>query len=46
MGQYYDLIMGQGEGSFTNNFNICWSKQLDQMPKPYSDALQLRIGNQ
>jgi len=46
MGQYYDLIMGQGEGSFANSFNICWSRQLDQMPKPYSDALQLRIGNQ
>lgn len=46
MGQYYDLIMGQSENSFTNCFNACWSKQLDQMPKPYADALQLRIGNQ
>lgn len=46
MGQYYDLIMGQGEKSFTSCFNACWSKQLDQMPKPYADALQLRIGNQ
>ena len=46
MGQYYDLIMGRGENSFTNCFNACWSKQLDQMPKPYADALQLRIGNQ
>ena len=46
MGQYYDLIMGQGQESFTNSFNTCWHKQLDQMPKPYSDALQLRIGNQ
>lgn len=46
MGQYYDLIMGQGENSFTNCFNACWSNQLDQMPKPYADALQLRIGNQ
>lgn len=46
MGQYYDLIMGQGQESFTNSFNICWHKQLDQMPKPYANALQLRIGNQ
>lgn len=46
MGQYYDLIMGQGPGSFTNSFNACWDKKLDQMPKPYADALQLRIGNQ
>lgn len=46
MGQYYDLIMGRGENSFTNSFNVCWSKQLDQMSKPYADALQLRIGNQ
>lgn len=46
MGQYYDLIMGQGENSFTSCFNACWSKQLDQMAKPYADALQLRIGNQ
>lgn len=46
MGQYYDLIMGRGEDSFTNSFNVCWGKQLDQMPKPYADALQLRIGNQ
>lgn len=46
MGQYYDLIMGQGKDSFANCFNACWSRQLDQMAKPYSDALQLRIGNQ
>lgn len=46
MGQYYDLIMGRGENSFTNCFNACWSNQLDQMPKPYANALQLRIGNQ
>lgn len=46
MGQYYDLIMGRGEASFTNSFNRCWHEQLDQMPKPYADALQLRIGNQ
>lgn len=46
MGQYYDLIMEQGQGSFADNFNACWRKQLDQMPKPYADALQLRIGNQ
>lgn len=46
MGQYYDLIMGRGEGSFTDSFNVCWGKQLDQMSKPYANALQLRIGNQ
>lgn len=46
MGQYYNLIMGRGENTFTNCFNACWSKQLDQMPKPYTEALQLRIGNQ
>ena len=46
MGQYYDLIMGRGEDTFTSRFNACWDKQLDQMPKPYTDALQLRIGNQ
>ncbi|MBD5101425.1 MAG: hypothetical protein HDT27_01775 [Subdoligranulum sp.] len=46
MGQYYELIMGQGKNSFSHSFNACWSKQLDQMPKPYADALQLRIGNQ
>lgn len=46
MGQYYDLIMGQGENSFSSCFNTCWGRQLDQMAKPYADALQLRIGNQ
>lgn len=46
MGQYYDLIMGRGENSLANHFNACWNKQLDQMPKPYADGLQLRIGNQ
>lgn len=46
MGQYYDLIMGLENDSFTSCFNIYWNKQLDQMPTPYADALQLRIGNQ
>ena len=46
MGNYYDLIMGQGKSNFTSIFNTCWSEQLDQMPKPYVDARQLRIGNQ
>lgn len=46
MGQYYDLIMGPGKNSFTSSFNTCWNEQLDQMSKPYADALQLRIGNQ
>lgn len=46
MGQYYDLIMTPVEGSFSRCFNTCWQGQLDQIAKPYSDALQLRIGNQ
>ncbi len=46
MGQYYNLIMGCGNDSFTNCFNLCWNKQLNQMPTPYADARQLRIGNQ
>lgn len=45
MGQYYDLIMNPSKNSFTQQFNACWNRQLDQFPKPYADALQLRIGN-
>lgn len=45
MGRYYDLIMGASKESFTQQFNICWNSQIDQFPKPYADALQLRIGN-
>lgn len=46
MGEYFDLIMEPTKNSFPYYFNTCWSRQLDQMAKPYSDALQLRIGNQ
>lgn len=46
MREYYDLIMEPGEDSFPYYFNSHWHKQLDQMAKPYANALQLRIGNQ
>lgn len=46
MGNYYDLIMEPTSGSFSYYFNLRWSNQLDQMARPYSNALQLRIGNQ
>lgn len=46
MGEYYDLIMEPRECSFSYYFNSHWHNQLDQMIKPYADALQLRIGNQ
>lgn len=46
MGQYYDLIMGPIEGGFTQQFNLRWRNQLDELAKPYSEAIQLRIGNQ
>lgn len=46
MGQYYDLIMDPIEGGFTHRFNLCWHSQLDELAKPYSEAIQLRIGNQ
>lgn len=46
MGQYYDLIMDPIEGGFTQQFNQCWCLQLDELAKPYSEAIQLRIGNQ
>lgn len=45
MGQYYDLIMEPSEGGFTHQFNLCWHSQLDELAKPYSNAIQLRIGN-
>lgn len=46
MGPYYDLIMDPVEGGITQQFNQCWHSQLDELAKPYSDAIQLRIGNQ
>lgn len=46
MGEFYDLIMNPTSGYFSQQFNYCWQQQLDQFPKPYSEALQLRIGNQ
>lgn len=46
MGAYYDLIMEPIEGTFTRCFNVCWHDQLNELVKPYSDAVQLQIGNQ
>lgn len=46
MGKYYDLIMEPIEGGFSRQFNLYWGRQLDELAKPYSDAIQLRIGNQ
>lgn len=46
MGQYYSLIMEPTEGTFTSYFNKYWHAHLDELAKPYSDATQLRIGNQ
>lgn len=45
MGLYYDIIMEPIKGSFSDCFNKRWQNQLDQLAKPYSNALQLRIGN-
>lgn len=46
MGAYYELIMSPNEGMFSHCFNLCWNEKLDTVTKPYSDAMQLRIGNQ
>ena len=45
MGKYYDLIMSPLKDSYTYCFNQCWQNQLNKLEKPYSDAIQLRIGN-
>ena len=46
MGKYYDFIMNPSKDTFTDLFNILWSKELDKLKIPYSNAIQLRIGNQ
>lgn len=46
MGKYYDLIMEPTELGFSHQFNLCWRNQLDKLTRPYSNAIQLRIGNQ
>ena len=46
MGKYYDIIMNPTNNSFAQHFNKCWQNQLEKLAKPYSDAIQLRIGNQ
>lgn len=46
MGAYYELIMSPNEGMFSHCFNLCWNEKLDSITRPYSDAIQLRIGNQ
>lgn len=45
MMSYYDLIMGDSEQSYKHQFHAQWLAFLDDLYKPYGNALQLRIGS-